>query len=56
VNTTHKNLTPRKGIILAGGSGSRLKSLGWQAKVSLQDDLALAYQDFLNQVARVSAA
>jgi dTDP-glucose pyrophosphorylase len=44
VNTTHKNLTPRKGIILAGGSGSRLKSL------------ALAYQDFLNQVARVSAA
>lgn len=27
-------------------NSSRLKSLGWQAKVSLQDGLALAYQDF----------
>lgn len=35
---------------------SRLKSLGWQAKVSLQDGLALAYQDFLQQVGRVNAA
>ena len=27
---------------------SRLKSLGWQAKVSLQDGLAKAYADFLS--------
>ena len=33
---------------------SRLKSLGWQAKVSLQDGLTLAYQDFLKQVGRVN--
>jgi len=31
---------------------SRLKSLGWQAKVSLQDGLTLAYQDFLNSSLR----
>lgn len=30
---------------------SRLKSLGWQAKVSLQDGLTLAYQDFLKNEA-----
>ena len=35
---------------------SRLNALGWQAQVSLQDGLALAYQDFLQQVGRVSAA
>ena len=35
---------------------SRLNALGWQAKVALQDGLALAYQDFLQQVGRVSAA
>jgi len=35
---------------------SRLNVLGWQAQVSLQDGLALAYQDFLQQVSRVSAA
>ena len=29
----------------------RLKSLGWQAKVSLQDGLTLAYQDFLKNTA-----
>jgi GDP-L-fucose synthase len=28
---------------------TRLNSLGWQAQVSLQDGLALAYQDFLTQ-------
>ena len=33
---------------------SRLKSLGWQAKVSLQNGLTLAYQDFLQQVGQVS--
>ena len=33
---------------------SRLKSLGWQAKVSLQNGLMLAHQDFLKQVGRVS--
>jgi GDP-L-fucose synthase len=35
---------------------SRLNALGWQAQVSLQDGLVLAYQDFLQQVGRVSAA
>ena len=30
---------------------SRLQSLGWQAKVALQDGLALAYQDFLKNQA-----
>ncbi|MEO7107433.1 MAG: GDP-L-fucose synthase [Rhodoferax sp.] len=35
---------------------SRLQSLGWQAKVNLQDGLALAYQDFSKQVGRASAA
>jgi len=35
---------------------SRLNSLGWQAQVSLQEGLALAYKDFLQQVGRVSAA
>jgi GDP-L-fucose synthase len=35
---------------------SRLNALGWQATVKLQDGLALAYQDFLQQVGRVGAA
>jgi len=35
---------------------SRLNALGWQATVNLQDGLTLAYQDFLQQVGRVSAA
>jgi GDP-L-fucose synthase len=35
---------------------SRLNSLGWQAQVSLQEGLALAYKDFLQQIGRVSAA
>jgi GDP-L-fucose synthase len=35
---------------------SRLNALGWHAQVDLQDGLALAYQDFLQQVGRVSAA
>jgi GDP-L-fucose synthase len=35
---------------------SRLNALGWQAQVSLQDGLTLGYQDFLQQVGRVSAA
>lgn len=34
----------------------RLQSLGWQAEVSLQVGLSLAYQDFLQPVGRVSAA
>jgi GDP-L-fucose synthase len=38
--------TPRKLM-----DSSRLKSLGWQAKVGLQKGLALAYQDFLNNQA-----
>ena len=32
--------------------GSRLNALGWQAKVSLQDGLTLAYQDFVRQIGR----
>jgi GDP-L-fucose synthase len=35
---------------------SRLNALGWHAQVGLQDGLALAYQDFLQQLGRVSAA
>ncbi len=35
---------------------SRINALGWQSKVALQDGLTLAYQDFLQQVGRVSAA
>jgi GDP-L-fucose synthase len=35
---------------------SRLNALGWQATVNLEDGLTLAYQDFLQQVGRVSAA
>ncbi len=38
--------TPRKLM-----DSHRLKSLGWQAKVGLQDGLALAYRDFLNNPA-----
>jgi GDP-L-fucose synthase len=35
---------------------SRLNALGWHATVNLEDGLTLAYQDFLQQVGRVSAA
>jgi nucleoside-diphosphate-sugar epimerase len=28
---------------------SRLNALGWNAKVALQDGLALAYQDFMQR-------
>ncbi len=38
--------TPRKLM-----DSSRLNALGWRAKVSLHDGLALAYQDFLRQQA-----
>ena len=37
--------TPRKWM-----DSSRLNKLGWQAHVTLQQGLTLAYQDFLNQV------
>ena len=32
-------------------NSSRLKSLGWQAKISLHEGLSLAYQDFLKNKA-----
>ena len=41
--------TPRK--LMDSG---RLNALGWQAKVSLQNGLTFAYQDFLKQVGWVS--
>jgi mannose-1-phosphate guanylyltransferase/mannose-6-phosphate isomerase len=47
--TSKPDAAPRKLM-----DSSRLKSLGWQAKVSLQVGLTLAYQDFLKQVGRVS--
>jgi GDP-L-fucose synthase len=31
---------------------TRLNVLGWQAKVNLADGLALAYQDFKQQISR----
>lgn len=45
-DTTKPDGAPRKLM-----DSSRLKSLGWQAKVSLQDGLTLAYQDFLKSKA-----
>ena len=45
-DTTKPDGAPRKLM-----DSSRLKSLGWQARVSLQDGLALAYQDFLKSKA-----
>ncbi len=50
-DTSKPDGTPRKLT-----DSSRLNNLGWQAKVSLQDGLALACQDFLQQVGRASAA
>jgi GDP-L-fucose synthase len=35
---------------------SRLNALGWQAQVNLQDDLKLAYQDFLALLGRLQPA
>jgi nucleoside-diphosphate-sugar epimerase len=31
---------------------SRLNPLGWQAMVNLEQGLALAYQDFMQQISR----
>ncbi len=45
-DTSKPDGTPRKLM-----DSRRLKSLGWQAKVNLQDGLALAYQDFLKNPA-----
>jgi GDP-L-fucose synthase len=45
-DTTKPDGAPRKLM-----DSSRLKSLGWQAKVSLQDGLLRAYQDFLKNKA-----
>ena len=46
---TKSDGTPRK--LMDSG---RINALGWQANVSLQNGLMLAYQDFLKQVGRVS--
>ena len=45
-DATKPDGTPRKLM-----DSSRLNALGWQARVSLQDGLALAYQDFLKKQA-----
>ncbi len=45
-DTTKPDGTPRKLM-----DSSRLNALGWQAQMSLQDGLALAYQDFLKNQA-----
>ena len=45
-DATKPDGTPRKLM-----DSSRLNALGWQAQVSLQDGLALAYQDFLKKQA-----
>jgi GDP-L-fucose synthase len=45
-DTTKPDGAPRKLM-----DSSRLKALGWQATVNLQDGLALAYQDFLKNQA-----
>jgi GDP-L-fucose synthase len=42
-DTTKPDGTPRKLM-----DSSRLNALGWQAKVSLEDGLKIAYQDFIN--------
>jgi GDP-L-fucose synthase len=41
-DTTKPDGAPRKWM-----DSSRLNSLGWQAKVGLEEGLALAYRDFL---------
>ena len=46
-DTTKPDGAPRKWM-----DSSRLNALGWQAKVDLQQGLALAYQDFLQQISR----
>ena len=46
-DTTKPDGAPRKWM-----DSSRLNALGWQAKVNLQQGLALAYQDFLQQISR----
>jgi len=43
-DTTKPDGSPRKLM-----DSSRLNAMGWQAKVSLQDGLVLAYQDFLKK-------
>ena len=45
-DATKPDGTPRKLM-----DSSRLNALGWQAQVSLQDGLAMAYQDFLKKQA-----
>ena len=41
-DTTKPDVAPRKWM-----DSSRLNSLGWQARVGLEEGLALAYRDFL---------
>jgi GDP-L-fucose synthase len=43
-DTSKPNGTPRKLLDV-----SRLKKLGWEAKISLQDGISLALQDFINR-------
>ena len=42
LDTTKPDGAPRKWM-----DSSRLNSLGWEAKVGLEEGLALAYRDFL---------
>lgn len=44
-DATQPDGSPRKLM-----DSTRLNALGWQAQVSLQDGLALAYQDFLTPI------
>lgn len=46
-DTTRPNGTPRKLLDV-----SKAKALGWEAKVSLDDGIRLAYEDFLNNPTR----
>ena len=46
-DTTKPNGTPRKLLDV-----SKAKSLGWEAKTTLEDGIRLAYQDFLNNPMR----
>jgi GDP-L-fucose synthase len=43
-DSTKPDGTPRKLI-----DSSRLKAMGWQAKIALADGLEMAYQDFLKK-------
>jgi len=43
-DSTKPDGTPRKLM-----DSSRLKAMGWQAKIALADGLELAYQDFLEK-------